>query len=73
MCPLGRGLVIHSFFYSFHARQRFNAGLESCSFKVFKIVSPQECEDIIRKGNILLLNLSMINIETSVMPALSTR
>ena len=60
-------------FYSFYARQRFYAGLESCSFKILKIVSPQECEDIISKGNILLLNLSMINVETSVMPALSTR
>ena len=42
---------------------------EIISFKISKIVSPQECEDIIRKGNILLVNLSMINVETSVMPA----
>ena len=67
---------LSSYFHSFPIRQRsldsfillkfslsreVKEWTEIISFKISKIVSPQECEDIIRKGNILLLNLSMIN------------
>ena len=44
-------------FYSFPSRQIFQTNVH---FKSLKKNSPQECEDIIRKGNILLLHLSMM-------------